>query len=114
MSRASGDWLAFLDSDDEWLPDYLEKQAEAVAKYPGVIGSVMNCRLETGDGHKTDWFAKKRYPLLRGSRDIFLERPFGAVSRHDVAILDVCVFQRDVFLGTRMFDELLPWEKIGM
>ena len=28
---ASGDWLAFLDSDDEWLPEKLGKQLEALA-----------------------------------------------------------------------------------
>ncbi len=31
---ATGDWIAFLDSDDEWLPTKLEKQIEALYKHP--------------------------------------------------------------------------------
>lgn len=32
IREAKGDWIAFLDSDDEWYPDKLEKQVEAIEK----------------------------------------------------------------------------------
>lgn len=32
LSRAKGKWIAFLDSDDLWLPDKLEKQIEFMVK----------------------------------------------------------------------------------
>ena len=34
IGEARGDWLAFLDSDDEWLPRKLERQLEALRREP--------------------------------------------------------------------------------
>lgn len=36
VRASSGDWLAFLDHDDVWLPDKLEKQADVLKTEPGV------------------------------------------------------------------------------
>jgi glycosyltransferase involved in cell wall biosynthesis len=35
IHAAAGDWLAFLDSDDEWLPNKLELQFDLLAAHPG-------------------------------------------------------------------------------
>ena len=36
IENAYGDWVAFLDSDDEWLPNKLYKQVKAIASNPEV------------------------------------------------------------------------------
>ncbi|MGV6818185.1 MAG: glycosyltransferase family 2 protein [Thiotrichales bacterium] len=36
IQAASGDWIAFLDSDDAWLPGKLEAQRDCLAENPGV------------------------------------------------------------------------------
>lgn len=34
VEKAAGDWIAFLDSDDEWLPEKLERQWKYCEKHP--------------------------------------------------------------------------------
>ncbi|MCU7932941.1 MAG: glycosyltransferase [Candidatus Thiodiazotropha sp. (ex Codakia rugifera)] len=35
IEKSQGEWIAFLDSDDCWKPDKLQRQAEALGKSPG-------------------------------------------------------------------------------
>lgn len=46
IEEARGDFIAFLDSDDEWLPNRLESQQRALERYPelGFIWGVFFCR----------------------------------------------------------------------
>ena len=37
IRRAHGEWIAFLDSDDAWLPEKLARQLEAVAEQPELL-----------------------------------------------------------------------------
>jgi glycosyltransferase involved in cell wall biosynthesis len=36
IKAAKGEWIAFLDSDDEWLPEKLQLQMEMLEKHPGL------------------------------------------------------------------------------
>jgi glycosyltransferase involved in cell wall biosynthesis len=42
LGLAQGEWLAFLDDDNEWAPDYLERQLAFAASRPGA--GVVYCR----------------------------------------------------------------------
>lgn len=37
ISHSMGDWIAFLDSDDKWLPDKIEKQLNVLEIYPKTV-----------------------------------------------------------------------------
>lgn len=45
IEKAQGEWVAFLDADDEWYPHHLEKMKELASKYPEVY--FMACGWET-------------------------------------------------------------------
>jgi hypothetical protein len=42
IRAARGDWLAFLDSDDLWVPGKLERQMADVAAYPKIVGQMVD------------------------------------------------------------------------
>lgn len=41
----SGDWVAFCDQDDVWLPNKLKDAAEAIARHPGLTMILQNAEL---------------------------------------------------------------------
>ena len=51
LEAISGEWVAFLESDDFWEENYLEKKAEIAEKYPDV-GIIFNHVKLFGDDEK--------------------------------------------------------------
>jgi glycosyltransferase involved in cell wall biosynthesis len=47
ITRARGEWMAFLDDDNEWAADYLERQLALAASRPGA--DVVYCRARRHD-----------------------------------------------------------------
>ncbi len=62
LKAAQGDYIAFLDSDDEWLPDKLAKQVERMEKEPPEIG-VCFCGakiIKNGDTHHPAFYSPRK------------------------------------------------------
>jgi glycosyltransferase involved in cell wall biosynthesis len=57
ITEAAGDWLAFLDSDDVWLPEKLEWQIRAIEQFAGECGAcITDARLVDSQGLDTSAF----------------------------------------------------------
>ena len=100
VAEATGEYIAFLDSDDRWLPDKLAKQV-AVFQKESVIGDVY-CGLyhiDLKSGTRLD-DAQVSYPSGRLLRSLLI---------HDVTTPTSChVVKKDCFKEVGFFDESLP------
>lgn len=96
--HSSGDWLAFLDSDDEWLPEKLEKQVKYHKENPQVKISQTN----------EIWIRNKKWvnPMMKHQKygGWIFEKclPLCIVSPSAVMI------HRSVFDEVGLFDEDIP------
>jgi glycosyltransferase involved in cell wall biosynthesis len=51
IGRAGGDYIAFLDADDRWLPGKLSRQVELMQRHPEIGFCSTAARVEDGDGN---------------------------------------------------------------
>lgn len=59
IENAQGEFIAFLDADDEWKPDYLETQANLIKKYPDAAVFATNYEFKNSDGKITPTILNK-------------------------------------------------------
>ncbi len=52
IEAARGSLVAFLDSDDRWLPEFLQEQVRALKRTPGAVLSFCNCVIEDAQGRR--------------------------------------------------------------
>lgn len=70
IRAARGQWIAFLDSDDVWLPEKLEIQVEGVHAHPTAVAHMVDALIELPDGGRVSTFE------IRGLMQSFTDRPF--------------------------------------
>lgn len=97
IRKAKGDYLAFLDVDDLWEPNKLEKIASLISMYPtgAVFGS--NCRYI--------WNGVLSKSLYQSVKDPVIFRTFDTlIKKYDLAMCSI-VLNKEVFHQHGGFDE---------
>ncbi|HNU86701.1 MAG TPA: glycosyltransferase family A protein [Ferruginibacter sp.] len=89
MERSGGELIAFLDSDDIWAPDKLEKQVKALNDHPDAGFSITGGYNFKRPGQPVNYFYKERKGLKYG--DIF----FSFFRSEAYAVPSALMFRRD-------------------
>jgi len=104
VAEARGTWIAFQDSDDEWLPEKLAKQMARLAANPDFVGAYCGLltvgALDARPGERTTL----RYmpdPSVKPVEGDILE----PLLVHNMISTQTLVVRRDVFLALGSFDE---------
>jgi glycosyltransferase involved in cell wall biosynthesis len=97
ITQAQGDYIAFLDSDDEWLPEKLEKQMKFFENAPATLGLVAAGALDIRENIPY----QKYIPMLRGNlaQRILIDNCVG--------LNGIVLVRKECFSKVGLFDENL-------
>jgi len=105
IRSASGKWVAFLDSDDEWHSDYLSYQINQIRNNPGACVYITNATYDEGD-NKVDFFQKWNMSQLFKKDDIlFLQRPLYHVIKFHIATVITATINKNKLVAAGLFNE---------
>lgn len=116
IKEANGEFVAFLDADDEWDVDYLDTQNRLIQKYSDCILFATNYRVKKKDGMSKDSIFKG----LNINEDGILTNYFEVAAYSDPPLWTsaICV-RKDAILdiggfpiGLRSGEDLLTWARL--
>ena len=118
IEDAKGEYLALLDGDDEWKPEFLETMLTLVERYP-------NCRVFAGNYTQVDNTGKHSPTIINGitfkGSDGILDNYFTVAAKSNPPVWSSCVMTtKDVFetvggfpIGVKSGEDLLTWARIA-
>jgi GT2 family glycosyltransferase len=96
IAASAGQWVAFLDSDDEWMPDKVAAQMAALAARPECLWSCTGCELIDGTGR-----ARTGAQSFEGAFPVFRERHIAPADYFGAALTRVAATASvgDIYAG---------------
>ena len=118
VEEAMGEYVAFLDADDEWKPDYLATQYALTQKYPDCGVFAVNYETRDAQGKTTPTIIRK---LPFSGSDGILTNYFEVASHSNPPICSISVMVRkDAILsiggfpvGIKSGEDLLTWARLA-
>ncbi len=105
IHEARGEWVAFLDSDDEWTKDYLSTQVAHIEKFPEAVAHIVNAVTFFPDGARSNHFDHIKFLNTFGQKErLIIEKPFQIIIDHSHWFLQSLLMRRDLLLRTGLFD----------
>ncbi len=105
IQHATGEWIAFLDSDDEWHPEYLSRQIGRVSSHPGAIFHMTNSVHISLDGKTESTFllngCKKKF---RKKKCLIFDNPLSFILMHPLWFVQATLMHRETLLKSGLFN----------
>jgi glycosyltransferase involved in cell wall biosynthesis len=93
---SNGDWISFLDADDEWLPEKLELQIELINKNPDLKWCSSYYYLES-DGKRIPYPYSKRIKSAINSNGCFDNYFKYSIDTTNLANVQTTIIKKDIF-----------------
>lgn len=118
IAEAQGEYIAFLDADDEWKPDYLKTQYELTQKYPECCVFACNYEFKDTQGKVTPTIIRK---LLFKGEDGILSNYFEVASCSHPPLWTSAVMVKKSAIqsiggfpfGIKSGEDLLTWARLA-
>jgi glycosyltransferase involved in cell wall biosynthesis len=105
VAQATGQWIAFLDSDDEWDLDFLAKQMQTINENPDVCMQIADCRYSDQTGEKASYFEINGAVARFNATGYFRPKePFAFILRHLSWQIGSTIIRRQAILKSGLFD----------
>lgn len=118
VDEAKGEFIAFLDADDEWKPEYLETQMSLVGKYPQCDVFATNYEFIDETGKVTSTIIRKL--PFQGETGIMTNYFEVASCSHPPLWTSAIIVRRDAILaiggfpvGIKSGEDLLTWARLA-
>ncbi|MEJ2647391.1 MAG: glycosyltransferase [Sedimentisphaerales bacterium] len=104
IRNAKGQWIAFLDSDDEWLPDKLAVQTRFIEKHSEIVAHMVNINLVNYNGKSLNSFLHCKFP--HENEEGLIKEPFIPHLRYrTLAMPSGVMCRRECAINAGLFDE---------